>query len=117
MKPIPEEKRKIININNIKFETFNGEIGTSIFQLNPNKKLGEGFYIYKMEPGSKSLPHQHAGAEEFYILEGQLIDNDGTLYQQGDLVWLGAGTEHNSVTKTGCTIIVFSENGETPIQV
>ncbi len=65
-----------------------------------------GFYIYKMEPGSSSVPHRHGGAEEFYVIEGELRDNDGTIYSAGD----SAGDEN------GCTVAVFSENVEHSIE-
>ena len=114
MKEISEFKRRVVNLRDAVFEPFEDETGTGLLQLNPNIKKGTGFYIYKMQPGAKSTPHQHIGAEEFYVIEGELIDNDGTLYSAGDVVWLDAGTEHTSTTKTGCTIVVFSEKGERP---
>ena len=65
-----------------------------------------------MEPGAESVPHQHGGAEEFLMIEGELIDNDGTVYRAGDVVWLAPGTEHNSRTETGCLIAVYAEADE-----
>lgn len=35
-----------------------------------------GFYIYQIEPGASSTPHRHGVAEEFYVIEGELTDND-----------------------------------------
>jgi anti-sigma factor ChrR (cupin superfamily) len=67
-----------------------------------------------MAPGARSTPHRHGGAEEFLMLEGELIDNDGTVYLQGDVVWLAPGTEHSSHTETGCLIAVFAEGEEQP---
>ena len=89
------------------------EQGTSFLQLNPAAPRGTGFYVYKMEPGARSVPHRHGGAEEFLIIEGTLIDNDGTIYETGDLVWLAPGTEHTSWTETGCLIAVYAEGEET----
>lgn len=115
MKPVDQAQRRVVNLRDAIFEPFdeNGdEMGTSMLQLNPNAPHATGFYIYKMEPGSSSAPHHHLGAEEFYVIEGELMDNDGTVYRAGDVVWLDAGTEHNSVSTTGATIAVFSEKGE-----
>ncbi len=112
MKKISTNQKYVVNLRDAIFDPLEDELGTSLLQLNPNVKRGTGFYIYKMEPGATSAPHQHIGAEEFYIIEGELIDNDGSIYRTGDLVWLEAGTEHNSTTKTGCIIAVFSEKGE-----
>ena len=34
---------------------------------------GQGTYVLKMEPGAKSLPHEHTGYEEFLMLDGELM--------------------------------------------
>ena len=117
MKPISTAERRVANIRTADFEPWDAEggseQGTSFLQLNPAAPCGTGFYVYKMEPGARSVPHRHGGAEEFLIIEGTLIDNDGTIYETGDLVWLAPGTEHTSWTETGCLIAVYAEAEET----
>lgn len=119
MKSINSNERKVVNIKTAKFTPYDeestGEKGTSYLKLNPKMHRDTGFYIYKMEPGASSTPHRHGGAEEFYVIEGELTDNDGTVYSAGDVVWLAPGTEHNSYSENGCTVAVFSENREGPI--
>ena len=89
-----------------------GETSTSML-LNPDMAKFTGFYLYRMEPGARSAPHRHGGAEEFYVIEGELTDNDGTVYRQGDMVWLAPGTEHNSYSETGCASLrYFLKNPE-----
>ena len=117
MKPIQAQRRRVANIyDKDAFTAFDptgaSEVGTSFTQLNNEAKRAVGFYIYRMEPGSESVPHQHGGAEEFVMIEGELIDNDGTIYRAGDVVWLAPGTEHNSRTETGCLIAVYAEADE-----
>lgn len=119
MDPIKSQDRKVANIYREEAFTpyaFNGqpEEGTSYIKLNPETPMDVGFYIYRMAPGSRSTPHRHGGAEEFLIVEGELIDNDGTVYKQGDVVWLAPGTEHTSHTETGCLIAVYAEAAEEP---
>ncbi len=119
MKPIKAHERRVANIADAAaFEAFDDETapGTSMLKLNTDLPRDVGFYIYKMDPGSRSTPHQHGGAEEFLMLEGELIDNDGTVYRQGDVVWLAPGTEHSSHTETGCLIAVFAEGEESAPQ-
>ena len=86
MKSINSDERKVVNIKTAKFTPYDtkttGETGTSYIKLNPTMPRDVGFYIYKMEPGSSSVPHRHGGAEEFYVIEGQLRDNDGTIYNR-----------------------------------
>lgn len=119
MKPIEAVDRKVSNIHSADYEPWDpeGKIerGTSIIQLNRSAGRGVGFYIYKMEPGARSAPHRHGGAEEFVIIEGEIIDNDGTVYRAGDVVWLAGGTEHTSYAPNGAIIAVYAEGEETPV--
>ena len=116
MKSINSNERKVVNIKTATFTPYDkeatGEAGTSYIKLNPDMDRDIGFYIYKMEPGASSIPHRHGGAEEFYVIEGELKDNDGTVYSAGDVVWLAPGTEHNSYSENGCTVAVFSQGPE-----
>lgn len=117
MKAIQPYERKIANIyDDAEYTPYESEVGietgTYFIQLNPGAERDVGFYIYRMEPGSRSTPHRHGGAEEFLIIQGELIDNDGTVYKAGDVVWLAGGTEHTSHTKTGCLIAVYAEAAE-----
>ena len=65
-----------------------------------------------MTPVFHSASHRHIGAEEFYVIEGDIRDHDGKLYKECDVVWLAPGTVHNSYSETGCTVAVFSKSPE-----
>ena len=41
------------------------------------------------------------------MLEGELIDSDGTVFKAGDFVSFAPGTHHSSRTETGCVLAVF----------
>ena len=118
MKPVQPNERRVVNLRDAKFEPWDldgvTEKGTEILQLNPDAPRGVGFYIYRMEPGAHSAPHRHGSAEEFFINEGEIVDNDGTVYRQGDVVWLAPGTEHNSHAPNGAVIAVYSQAEESP---
>ena len=106
------DKRKITNLNNLNFEPFDnyGEVvpGMSWHKISYSKKNGgQGTYILKMEPGAKSLPHQHTGFEEFLILDGELIDPDGKVFKKNNFVSFEPGSQHSSYTKNGCLVLVF----------
>jgi len=119
MNPTAKNKRKVANIHDAEFQPWvmeNGELhDSSVLQLDTSKPNGVGFHVYKMEPGSATTPHQHTNNEEFLILSGELIENDGTVFREGDLVWLKKGTEHSSHTKTGCVMAVYIETVEKEI--
>ena len=75
--------------------------------LSYDETIGQGTYLMRMDPGAATIAHDHAGMEEFLIIEGDLVDSDGTRYGPGDFVSYEAGTHHNSWTETGCLIAVF----------
>ena len=115
MKEIRPAQRRVKNIQTAEFTPWytddGGVTGESVLQLNNHPKA-VGFHVYKMEPGTHSQPHEHSGDEEFLMISGELIDNDGTVYKPGDLVWLEKGTQHYSYTETGCVIAVYIETAE-----
>ena len=118
MKPIAAGERRVANLDDIEFEPFinkRGECDGFAFQHNRDIPLGTGFHLYKMEPGYTTVPHQHNGDEEFFIVSGELTDNDGTVYRAGDLVWLKDGTQHCSYTENGCVIVVYLPAPETSV--
>ena len=105
-------KRKITNLYNVKFEPFDNYgakvPGMSWHKISYDKKNGgHGSYLLKMEPGAKSLTHQHTGYEEFLILDGELIDPDGKVFKKGDFVTFEPNSTHSSYTKNGCLVLVF----------
>jgi anti-sigma factor ChrR (cupin superfamily) len=104
-------KRKITDILNLNFEPFDryGSVipGMSWHKISFDKKSGHGTYISKLEPGTKTIPHIHLGFEEFFILEGELIDSDGTIFKKGDFITFEPGSKHSSYSKKGCLILTF----------
>ena len=105
-------KRQIINFDKLKFEPFDnyGKVvpGMSWHKISYDKENGgQGTYVLKMEPGTKSLLHEHTGFEEFLMLDGELIDPDGIVFKKGDFVSFKPGSQHSSYTKNGCLVLVF----------
>lgn len=119
MRPVKPEDRRVVNIregNYMPFVYEDGEaLGDSILQLDDSQPLGTGFHVYRMPPGMTTRPHRHNGNEQFLILEGELIENDGTVFKAGDLVWLRDGTEHCSYTPNGCLLAVHIPGPEFPV--
>jgi anti-sigma factor ChrR (cupin superfamily) len=115
MKPVGQGERLKINIEDVEFEPYINDDGVTdglAFQLDRDKPLGTGFHLYKMEPGYTTIPHQHRGAEEFFLLSGEAVDNDGTVYRAGDLVLMKDGTEHCTYTEKGCVFLVYLQGPE-----
>ena len=104
-------KRKITDLYNVEFKPFDnyGKVipGMSWYKISYNRDDGgSGTYILKMDPGSKSLPHEHTGYEEFLMLDGELTDTDGKVFKKGDFVSFEPGSTHSSYTKNGCLVLV-----------
>ena len=118
MKTIHPDERLVANIHTHDFAVLPNskgqDIGQSVLQLNDEAPLGVGFHVYKMAPGMTTEAHVHTSHEEFFVLEGDITDNDGTEYVAGDLVLLKAGTEHHSTTRNGCTLLVYIPAAEEP---
>ncbi|MSP82389.1 MAG: cupin [Alphaproteobacteria bacterium] len=75
--------------------------------LSYDKARGEGVYLMRMDAGAVTIPHQHKGFEDFLILEGEVIESDGTVLKSGDFVSYRPGSRHNSRTVTGCMLVGF----------
>jgi mannose-6-phosphate isomerase-like protein (cupin superfamily) len=118
MKPIRSGERIVRNIFSSPYESFDAEgiayEGLSHMGLDETRPVGTGLHAIKMEAGSVSTPHEHTSDEMFYVLEGELIDHDGTSYRKGDMVLLKAGTQHSSHTPSGCTLLAYVETIEKP---
>ena len=48
--------------------------------------------------------------EEFPILEGELIESDGTVLRKGDFTSYRPGSRRNSRTETGCLLVGFDRD-------
>ena len=113
-------KRKITNLYDVEFIPFDNYgvtvPGMSWHKISYSKKNGgQGTYVLKMEPGAKSLPHEHTGFEEFLMLDGELIDPDGRIFKKNDFVSFEPGSKHSSHTINGCLVLVFMRGINQPL--
>ena len=74
--------------------------------LNYEVESGTGSFLIRFAPGGESRHHIHSGGEEFLMLEGELIDDGGTVFKPGDYVHFAPGTSHSSKSPGGCLAIV-----------
>ena len=112
-------KRKITDPFNVKFKPFDNYgapiPGMSWHKITYSKESGQGTYILKMNPETKSLPHQHINYEEFIMLDGELVDPDNKIFKKGDIVSFEPDSSHSSYTKNGCLILVFMREKNKPL--
>lgn len=79
--------------------------GLSWKSLTKDDDLTRATFLLRFDAGAKSRPHEHTGIEEFYILEGTLVDNDGTVFGPGTFVRFDPGSEHWSEAPNGCILL------------
>ena len=78
--------RKIVNIHQAEFRVYDMEgpeqPDMSWLPLTYNED-GNGCYVIRMQPGAETIWHEHKGMEDYLILEGDLIEPDGTRLKAG----------------------------------
>ncbi len=83
-----------------------GVPGVEVCVLHRDDESDQQTVLVRMEPGAAYPCHRHAGAEECYVVSGDL--KDGSLdMKAGDYSRFEEGTEHGPLsTKGGCTLLV-----------
>jgi len=64
-------------------------------------------YLLRLAAGAQTYPHEHVGCEQFLVLEGSLIDCDGTRIPAGTFARFEAGSRHHSTTDEDCLLLVI----------
>ena len=68
--------------------------------------------LVRLAPGVEYPPHRHAGAEELYLLDGELFIGERKLYP-GDGNYAEPGTRDTRVyTITGCTCLLITSGAD-----
>ena len=105
------ERRRIIETDHEYFSPYNryGDVSSGLkwLRLSKNEEHEHEVFIVQFEPESSSTLHKHKGYEEFYVIDGELIDDDGKVFKKGDYIKFEKGTKHSSLSKTGCTLLVI----------
>ena len=103
------DNRSIVNVYETSFKRYDLEgpvqDNMSVLAVSYSPETRRGTYVIRMEPGAATIPHVHECMEEFLILEGELIESDGTVLKRGDFASYRLGTRHNSRTETGCLLV------------
>jgi len=81
--------------------------GMSWCNVSYDADTGMGSFLLRMAPGATSRPHEHMDFEEFFVISGELVDADGTVFGSGDFVSFAPGSKHWSTTREGCVLAVF----------
>ena len=77
----------------------------SYARLSYDARSERGSYLMRMQPGAATVPHVHTCREEYLIVEGEAIEDDGTVLKTGDWIVYEPGTRHSTRTITGCLLL------------
>ncbi|MBD2577398.1 cupin domain-containing protein [Oscillatoria sp. FACHB-1406] len=79
--------------------------GISLGILHLDRDKGEVTALVRLEPKIEYPLHQHAGVEELFVLEGDVIAA-GRVCNPGDYIRSFPGSAHAPVTEGGCLLLV-----------
>ena len=80
--------------------------GVSMARLYEDPVRGELASLVRMAPGAKYPPHKHACLEHCYVIEGDLVFDDHTLFA-GDYSAGGTDDDHTAATTIkGCLLFI-----------
>lgn len=80
--------------------------GVKIKQLSFNKEKNYAMLLMKVAAGTEYPAHHHGGAEECYVIEGDLYAQ-GQILGPGDFHHAESGSDHEPLyTKNGCKVIL-----------
>ena len=104
----------IVRSNEVKWKSY-GVPGVWLRKLYIDKQKREITCLMRLEPGSTFPLHRHAGSEEVFVLEGDLIV-EGEICYQGDYIRSVPGSTHSPLTQGGCLLLMkTSTDNETLI--
>lgn len=90
--------------------------GMSWKSLSEDPDQARATFLLRFDPGARSRPHEHTGIEEFYVMEGTLIDDDGTVFGPGAFVRFDPGSKHSSHAPDGCVILATLLGRNRPLE-
>jgi anti-sigma factor ChrR (cupin superfamily) len=93
-----------VRSNDVKWKSY-GVPGVWLGKLYIDKQKREITCLMRLEPGSTFPLHRHAGSEEVFVLEGDLIV-EGEICYQGDYIRSVPGSTHSPLTQGGCLLLM-----------
>ena len=90
-----------------------GNAGISVEWLYTANETTDGAEacIARYAPGAHDDLHEHLGYELTLVLDGELHNDNGDVYQPGTLVVERPGSVHRFTSSAGCTVLIVREKG------
>lgn len=80
--------------------------GVDIKILMQDETTGLLTALTRFAPGARLPRHEHVDLEQSYVLEGSLVDDEGTA-TAGNYVWRPAGSIHDAHAPDGALVLSF----------
>ena len=111
--PAPDAARQFLNLRAAEGRWHEFGAGIEVKQLFKDPAQSTVTYLLKLAPGAQLPPHHHRGAEQCYILTGDLYTNKLRL-GPGDFHVALPGSTHETISSEGgaLVLIVAPENCE-----
>lgn len=77
------------------------------------REAGTGLVLYHVAADADPdcfQPHTHTGGEMYYVLKGEVYDDEGT-YPAGTMVWMKPGSRHTPKTRGDTYILTLWPDG------
>ena len=71
-----------------------------------DKESGLLTALFRWAPGTELPLHEHVEIEQTYVLEGSIVDEEGTA-RAGDYVWRPRGNRHIARSPEGALVLSF----------
>lgn len=84
--------------------------GMRVKMLYKNVEEREALVMIETDPGYVIEEHQHTGLEYTFVMEGSMVDHQGTC-SAGNFVWRPEGSQHQVTTPDGAKMLTFFKGG------
>ncbi len=78
--------------------------GVEVKVLMEDPQTGLQTVLTRMAPGAVLTDHMHVEVEQTWVLEGSLVDHEGTA-TVGNFVWRPAGSRHTATAPDGALLL------------
>jgi anti-sigma factor ChrR (cupin superfamily) len=78
--------------------------GVEVKVLMEDPQTGLQTVLTRMAPGAVLTDHMHVEVEQTWVLEGSLVDHEGTA-TVGNFVWRPAGSRHTATAPEGALLL------------
>jgi len=100
---LPDLASRFVQVDEIPWKPTPCE-GIEMKVLMQDEETGMMTALFKWAPGSKLTFHEHVELEQTFVLEGSLVDDEGTI-TAGNYVWRPPGSQHDAWAPDGALIL------------